>query len=56
MNYRMIVYIMGQILRIVGLCMLLPIAVGAMFGESHVIASFAYNDIDIDFIHAEKAV
>lgn len=40
MNYRMIVYIMGQILRIVGLCMLLPIAVGAMFGESHVIASF----------------
>lgn len=31
---------MGQILRIVGLCMLLPIAVGAIFGESHVIASF----------------
>lgn len=40
MNYKMIVYIMGQILRIVGLCMLLPIAVGAIFGESHVIASF----------------
>ena len=40
MNYKMIVYIMGQILRIVGLCMLLPIAVGAIYGESHVLASF----------------
>lgn len=40
MNYRMIVYIMGQILRIVGLCMLLPILVGFYYGESHVISTF----------------
>lgn len=41
MNYRMIVYIMGQILRIVGLCMLLPIAVGMIYNESHILAAFA---------------
>ena len=41
MNYRMIIYIMGQILRIVGICMLLPILVGAFYGEHHVIESFA---------------
>lgn len=41
MNYRMIIYIMGQILRIVGICMLLPILVGAFYGEEHVIESFA---------------
>lgn len=40
MNYRMVTYIMGQILRIVGLCMLLPIIVGAVYGEHHVIAAF----------------
>ncbi|MBQ9139702.1 MAG: TrkH family potassium uptake protein [Ruminococcus sp.] len=40
MNYRMIIYIMGQILRIVGLCMLLPILVGFYYGESHVISTF----------------
>ncbi|MDE7226306.1 MAG: TrkH family potassium uptake protein, partial [Ruminococcus sp.] len=40
MNYRIIVYIMGQILRIVGVCMLLPIFVGIYYGEHHVIASF----------------
>lgn len=37
----MIIYIMGQILRIVGICMLLPILVGAYYGERHVIESFA---------------
>lgn len=41
MNYRMITYIMGQILRIVGLCMLLPLVVGAVYGERHIFASFA---------------
>lgn len=40
MNYRMIIYIMGQILKVVGLCMLLPILVGAIYGESHIIMSF----------------
>ncbi len=45
MNYKMVVYIMGQILRIVGFCMLLPIAVGAIYGESHVIASFGIPSI-----------
>ncbi|MDE6788254.1 MAG: TrkH family potassium uptake protein [Ruminococcus sp.] len=40
MNYRMITYIMGQILRIVGLCMLLPLVVGAVYGENHIFASF----------------
>lgn len=40
MNYKMIVYIMGQILRIVGICMLLPILVGAFYGEHHVIEAF----------------
>ena len=40
MNYRMIIYIMGQILRIVGLCMLLPILVGFIYNESHVITTF----------------
>lgn len=32
---------MGQILRIVGICMLIPIAVGAIYGEHHVVVSFA---------------
>lgn len=41
MNYRMITYIMGQILRIVGLCMLLPLVAGAIYGEHHIFASFA---------------
>lgn len=40
MNYKMITYIIGQILRVVGLCMLLPVIVGAVYGEHHVIATF----------------
>lgn len=40
MNYRMISYIMGQILKVVGLFMLLPIIVGFIYGEEHVISSF----------------
>lgn len=40
MNYRMILYIMGQILKGVGLFMLLPIIVGLIYGEEHVISSF----------------
>lgn len=40
MNYRMISYIVGQILKVVGLFMLLPIIVGFIYGEDHVIASF----------------
>lgn len=40
MNYRMILYIMGQILKGVGLFMLLPIIVGFIYGEEHVLASF----------------
>ena len=40
MNYRMVSYIMGQILKVVGLFMLLPILVGFIYGEQHVVASF----------------
>ena len=40
MNYRMISYVMGQILKVVGLFMLLPIIVVFIYGEKHVIASF----------------
>ncbi|MDE5583185.1 MAG: TrkH family potassium uptake protein [Ruminococcus sp.] len=40
MNYRMILYIMGQILKGVGLFMLLPIIVGFIYGEQHVVTSF----------------
>ena len=40
MNYRMVSYIMGQILKVVGLFMLLPILVGFIYGEQHVVSSF----------------
>lgn len=40
MNYRMTFYIMGQIMKAVGVFMLLPIGVGAYYGEDRVIASF----------------
>ena len=40
MNHRMIFYIMGQICKVVGFAMLLPILVGAIYGESHVVTSF----------------
>jgi len=40
MNYRMIWYIMGQICKVAGLAMLLPIAVGAIYSEDHVVLSF----------------
>ena len=40
MNYRMISYIMGQILKVVGLFMLLPILVGFYYHEDHVVSSF----------------
>ncbi len=40
MNYRMILYIMGQILKGVGLFMLLPIIVGLIYCEEHVVSSF----------------
>lgn len=40
MNYRMIWYIMGQICKIAGLAMLLPIAVGMIYSEDHVVLSF----------------
>ena len=40
MNYRMITYIMGQILKVVGLCMLLPVVVGLIYHEHHVLLSF----------------
>lgn len=40
MNYKMITYIIGQILRVVGLCMLLPVIVGAVYGEHNVLATF----------------
>ena len=36
----MISYIMGQILKVVGLFMLLPIIVGFIYGEHHVVTSF----------------
>ncbi len=37
----MIFYIMGQILKVVALCMLLPILVGFIYHEHHVLISFA---------------
>ena len=40
MNYRMITYIMGQILKVVGLCMLLPVVVGVCYHEHHILLSF----------------
>lgn len=40
MNYRMTFYIMGQIMKVVGAFMLLPVIVGAIYGEEHVISSF----------------
>ncbi len=40
MNYRMTFYIMGQIMKAVGVFMLLPIGVGAYYGEDRIIASF----------------
>ncbi|MBP3243077.1 MAG: TrkH family potassium uptake protein [Ruminococcus sp.] len=40
MNYRMVLYIMGQILKVVALCMMLPIIVGLIYGEHHLLASF----------------
>lgn len=40
MNYRMIFFIAGQIMKAEGLFMLLPIIVGLIYGEQHVIASF----------------
>ncbi|MBR6580813.1 MAG: TrkH family potassium uptake protein, partial [Ruminococcus sp.] len=57
MNYRMIIYIMGQILRIVGLCMLLPILVGIIYSESHVAVTFgipALITLVISFIFTIK--
>lgn len=57
MNYRMIVYIMGQILRIVGLCMLLPIIVGLIYSEEHIFASFGIPSLItllISFIFTAK--
>lgn len=40
MNYRMTFYIMGQLMKTVGLFMLLPLFVGVYYGENQVIASF----------------
>lgn len=40
MNYRMILYMMGQIFKVVGLFMLLPILVGFIYDENHVLLSF----------------
>lgn len=40
MNYRMVSYIMGKILLAVGLFMLLPVIVGVIYSEQHVLSSF----------------
>ncbi|MBR0142290.1 MAG: TrkH family potassium uptake protein [Ruminococcus sp.] len=40
MNYRMILYIVGQIMKVLGGFLLLPIIVGAVYGERHIILSF----------------
>lgn len=40
MNHRMVLYIMGQICKVAGLAMLLPILVGGIYGEHHVVTSF----------------
>ena len=43
MNYKMILYIVGQILKIVGLFMLLPIFVGFIYGENTLYRHSAYR-------------
>lgn len=50
MNYKMILYIMGQILKSVGLFMLLPVIVGFIYGEKHVIESFGIPFIAVMII------
>ncbi|MBR1738894.1 MAG: TrkH family potassium uptake protein [Ruminococcus sp.] len=40
MNYRMVFYIMGQILKVLAFFMLLPIVVGLIYHEPHVFTSF----------------
>ena len=40
MNYRMTFYIVGQIMKVVGAAMLVPLIVGLIYGEGHVFASF----------------
>lgn len=40
MNYRMVSYTMGKILNVVGLFMLLPVIVGFIYKETHVISTF----------------
>ena len=40
MNYKMTLFVMGRLMGVVGLFMLLPIAVGLIYGESHVFTSF----------------
>lgn len=40
MNYRMTFYIVGQIMKVVGAAMLIPLIVGLIYGEGHVFASF----------------
>lgn len=40
MNYRMTFYIVGQIMKAVGIAMLLPLLVGLIYSEYHVFTSF----------------
>ncbi len=40
MNYRMTLFIIGQILKLVGVFMLIPFIVGLIYGETQVFASF----------------
>ena len=50
MNYRMVWYIMGQICKVAGLAMLLPIIVGAVYSEDHVVLSFGVPFLILMFI------
>lgn len=40
MNYRMILYTMGKLFMVVGAFMFLPMIVGAIYGEGHVVTTF----------------
>ncbi len=40
MNYKMILYTMGKLLMVVGAFMFLPVIVGFIYGEKHVITTF----------------
>ena len=49
MNYKMVFYMMGQICKVVGVFMALPIIVGFIYGEEHVALSFGLPMLSLIF-------